>query len=69
MYIYILVMMTSSHSLFQVRRLHRVAFGPQHLGDLAPGKCRALNAEEVDALYAVCKTKVQGQVPLDVESV
>lgn len=41
-------------SKLHVRKLHRVAVGPQQLGALAPGACRALNAAEVDALYAAC---------------
>lgn len=35
-----------------VRRLHRCAFGPLALGDLAPGKCRELTPGELAALRA-----------------
>lgn len=41
-------------SNLHVRRLHRVSLGPQRLGDLAAGRCRVLDAAEVDALYAAC---------------
>lgn len=34
----------------RVERLHREAFGPLVLGDLPPGRCRALEAREVAAL-------------------
>lgn len=34
-----------------VQALRRVAFGPIHLGDLAPGKCRQLTAAEVARLH------------------
>jgi 23S rRNA pseudouridine2605 synthase len=36
----------------RVRTLRRIAFGPVGLGDLAPGKSRALTAAEVHALRA-----------------
>jgi 23S rRNA pseudouridine2605 synthase len=36
----------------RVRRLRRIAFGPIGLGDLAPGKSRALSGAEVRALRA-----------------
>ena len=32
--------------------LHRIAFGPLHLGDLAPGAARRLRREEVERLSA-----------------
>ncbi len=35
-----------------VRRLHRSAFGPLALGDLAPGRCRELTSGELAALKA-----------------
>ncbi len=40
-----------------VRRLERVAFGPLRLGALAPGRWRALSAEELAALAAAAGTR------------
>ncbi len=35
---------------FELSLLHRVRVGPIWLGDLAPGQCRPLNADEISAL-------------------
>lgn len=40
-----------ARSRLHIRRLHRTRFGPLQLGELEPGRCRALTAEELAALW------------------
>ena len=41
----------ANHVGFKLVRLHRVAIGPVELGDLAEGRWRELDADEVEGLY------------------
>ena len=39
-----------ARSRLHIRRLHRISFGPLHLGNLEPGQCRELTHDELAAL-------------------